>query len=93
MCPEPAKLQDFLDRYFEFFNNELISKELFNSIKCPVLVIGGELDANAPLDTIINAYKMIPNAQLAIIANAPHQAFITNFDAVWANIRPFLDNK
>lgn len=93
LCPEPAKLQDFLDRYFEFFNNELISKELFNSIKCPVLVIGGELDANAPLDSIINAYKMIPNAQLAIIANAPHQAFITNFDAVWANIRPFLDNK
>lgn len=90
LCPEPEKLQAFLNKYYEFFSNELISKELFNSIKCPVLVVAGELDKNAPLDTVINAYKMIPNAQLAIIANAPHQVFITNFDAVWANIEPFL---
>ena len=90
LCPEPEKLQDFLNRYFTFFNNELISKELFFSIKCPTLLIAGELDANAPLDTVINAYKMIPHAQLAIIANAPHQAFITNFDAVWTNIVPFI---
>ncbi len=93
LCPEPEKLQDFLNRYYTFFNNELISKELFNSIKCPVLLIAGENDINAPLDTVINAYKMIPNASLAIISNAPHQAFITNFDAVWANIEPFLQEK
>lgn len=62
LCPEPDRLNNFLKRYFSFFNNELISKDLFNSIKCPVLVISGELDQNAPLDTIINAYKMIPNA-------------------------------
>ncbi len=91
LCPEPEKLQDFLDRYFEFFNNERISKELFGSLQCPVLFIAGELDQNAPLDTVINAYKMTPCAQLAIIANAPHQAFITNFDAVWDNIAPFLE--
>lgn len=62
LCPEPEKLPDFLNRYFTFFNNERISKELFNSIRCPVLVIAGELDPNAPLDTVINAYKMIPNS-------------------------------
>lgn len=90
LCPEPDKLQDYLDRYFAFFNQETISKALFSSIRCPVLVIAGEKDANAPLDTVISAYKMIPNAQLAIIADAPHQAFITNFDAVWANVKPFM---
>ncbi|MBR7070310.1 MAG: alpha/beta hydrolase [Oxalobacter sp.] len=90
LCPEPDKLQDYLDRYFTFFNQETISKALFSSIRCPVLVIAGEKDANAPLDTVISAYKMIPNAQLAIIADAPHQAFITNFDAVWANVKPFM---
>ena len=90
LCPEPDKLQDYLDRYFAFFNQETISKVLFSSIKCPVLLIAGEKDANAPLDTVISAYKMMPNAQLAIIANAPHQAFITNFEAVWANVKPFL---
>ena len=82
-----------MNRYYDFFNSELISKELFSSIKCPVLLVAGELDPNAPLDTVISAYKMIPNAQLAIIANAPHQAFITNFDAVWANVKPFLNAK
>ncbi len=90
LCPEPDKLQDYLDRYFAFFNQETISKVLFNSIKCPVLLIAGEKDANAPLDTVISAYKMMPNVQLAIIANAPHQAFITHFEAVWANVKPFL---
>ncbi|MBS7327320.1 MAG: alpha/beta hydrolase [Oxalobacter sp.] len=90
LCPEPDKLQDYLDRYFAFFNQEAISKALFNSIKCPVLLIAGEKDANAPLDTVISAYKMMPNAQLAIIADAPHQAFIMNFEAVWANVKPFL---
>ena len=90
LCPEPEHLQGFLNRYFTFFNNERIGIELFSSIKCPVLYIAGELDANAPLDTVINAYKMTPNAQLAIIANAPHQVFIVNYDAVWANVKPFL---
>ena len=93
LSPEPEKLPDFLNRYYAFFNSVKVGKELFSSIKCPVLLIAGELDANAPLDTVISAYKMLPNAQLAIIANAPHQAFIANYDAVWANIKPFLNSK
>lgn len=93
LCPEPEKLQDFLDRYYTFFNQELISKELFGSIQCPVLVLAGELDRNAPLDTVINAYKMIPRAQLAIIANGEHPVFIKNFDAVWISVKQFLDEK
>lgn len=93
LCPEPEKLSDFLNRYYAFFNSVKVGKKLFSSIKCPVLLIAGELDANAPLDTVISAYKMLPNAQLAIIANAPHQAFIVNYDAVWANIKPFLEEK
>ena len=93
LSPEPEKLPDFLNRYYAFFNSVKVGKDLFNSIKCPVLLIAGELDANAPLDTVISAYKMLPNAQLAIIAKAPHQAFIVNYDAVWANIKPFLNSK
>ncbi|KAK8892790.1 hypothetical protein M9Y10_030033 [Tritrichomonas musculus] len=91
LCPEPEKLQSFLDDNLTFFNNETISKQIFNSIQCPTLLMCGELDGNAPLDTVLNAYKMIPKAQLAVIANAPHTVFLTNFDAVWANIKPFLN--
>jgi len=91
IMPEPDRWQEYLDNMNTFYNKDMIAdKKLFMSIKCPVLVIAGELDPNAPLDTIITAYKMIPNAQLAIIPNAPHQVFVKNFDAVWASIVPFL---
>ena len=61
-----------------------------SAIKCPVLVMAGELDANAPLKTVIAAYEMIPHAQLSIIPAAPHPVFLVNFPAVWASIVPFL---
>lgn len=91
LCPEPDKLQNYLDDFSNFLSNELISKNIFSKIQCPTLVMAGEVDTHAPLDTVINAYKMIPNAQLAIIANGPHTVFHTNFEAVWSNIRPFLN--
>ncbi|MDO5309710.1 MAG: alpha/beta hydrolase [Planctomycetia bacterium] len=93
LCPEPEKLPNFLSDYYAFFNAERISKEIFGKIQASVLFIVGELDLNAPLDTVVNAYKMTPHAQLAVIPNAPHQAFIVNFDAVWACVEPFLLHK
>lgn len=90
LMPEPERLQAYWNDFYNFYNRLVVSKELFNSIKCPVLVMAGELDPNAPLATVIAAYQMIPNSQLAIIANAPHPAFIANFLAVWANVVPFL---
>jgi len=64
--------------------------DLFGTIHCPVLVMAGERDLNAPLATIIAAYQMIPNSQLSIIPNAPHPVFLMNFPAVWESIMPFL---
>lgn len=68
----------------------IASKELFGSIKCPVLVMSGERDLNAPLATVIAAYQMIPNSQLSIIPKAGHVVFMTNFAAVWESLVPFL---
>lgn len=52
--------------------------------------MAGEKDENAPLNTVLDAYRMIPDAELGIIPNAPHPAFLVNFCAVWACIMPFL---
>lgn len=93
LCPEPDKLQSYLDEYYAFFNRQLISKELFTKVVCPVLLMCGENDPNAPLDTVITAYKMLPDASLAVIPQAGHAAFIDNFEAVMACIRPFLAQK
>ena len=66
------------------------SKKLFSSIRCPVLIMSGERDQNAPLATVIAAHQMIPNSQLSVIPNAGHVVFFQNFPAVWASIKPFL---
>ncbi|MEQ8686983.1 MAG: alpha/beta hydrolase [Imperialibacter sp.] len=90
LMPEPERLEEFWSAMETFYNTMTASKELFGSIKCPVLVMSGELDRNAPLSTVINAYNMIPKSQLAIIPNTGHVVFMQNFEAVWACIVPFL---
>ncbi|MBD5316516.1 MAG: alpha/beta hydrolase [Bacteroides sp.] len=90
ICPQPDKKQAYWDNFYDFYNTVTVSKEILNSIKCPVLVMAGELDPNAPLATVIAAYYMLPHSQLAIIPNAGHGAFIDNFQAVWDCVVPFL---
>lgn len=91
VMPEPQRLQEYWRDFYEMYNTTIMSKELFMSIKCPVLVMAGELDPNAPLATVIAAYQQIPQSQLAIIAGAPHPVLIANFNACWTNIRPFME--
>jgi pimeloyl-ACP methyl ester carboxylesterase len=88
--PQPERFEEFLNNMANFYNTMTASKELFASIKCPVLVMAGERDLNAPLPTVINAYNMIPKSQLSIIPNAGHVVFMENFAAVWASMVPFL---
>ncbi len=88
--PQPERIEDFWKDMANFYNTMVASKELFSTIKCPVLVMAGELDRNAPLPTVINAYNMIPHSQLSIIPNAGHTVFLENFAAVWTSMVPFL---
>ena len=91
LMPQPERLQEYWAKNLApFYNHMVASKELFAKITCPVLVMSGERDMNAPLATVIAAYQMIPNSQLSIIPNAPHPVFLVNFPAVWASIVPFL---
>lgn len=92
LMPEPQRLQVFWKNMESFYNTMTASKALFGSIRCPVLLLSGELDRNAPLPTVVNAYHMIPNCQLSIIPNAGHVVFLENFAAVWASVAPFLKN-
>ncbi|WP_313188850.1 alpha/beta hydrolase [Pantoea sp.] len=91
--PQPDNMKEWFKQANKEYDQTTFGKALFEAIHAPVLVMAGENDTNAPLDTVIAAYKMLPNAQLAIIPNAPHPAFTVNFDAVWASIRPFLWSK
>lgn len=89
--PEPDRIQEWYQQATHYFNQLEIKEDYLKNIKAPTLILAGEKDQNAPLDTIISAYKAIPNAQLAIVANAPHPVFQINFPAVWSNIKNFLE--
>jgi pimeloyl-ACP methyl ester carboxylesterase len=92
MMPEPERLMEFGNQIAEFYNSISISEEVFKKITCPVLVLAGENDQNAKLNTVIRAYQMLPNAQLGIIPNAGHGVFLENFEAVWFSMVPLLKN-
>lgn len=90
LMPEPQRYDEWLTTLNKYYNAVSIGKETLSRIQCPVLVMAGELDQNAPLKTVIAAYEMIPHAQLSIIPNAPHPVFLVNFPAVWTSMLPFL---
>jgi len=90
LSPQPEKFDEWLVSINQYYNTVNVSKEVFGKVRCPVLLIAGELDQNAALKTVIAAYYMLPKVQLAIIPNAPHPAFQINFPAVWADMVPFL---
>lgn len=89
--PEPQRFEEWFNTIGKYYNSVDLGQELFKNIGSPVLVMAGEKDQNAPLKTVIDAYFMLPHAQLSIIPNAPHPAFLVNFPAVWTSIIPFLN--
>ncbi|MCU7549085.1 alpha/beta hydrolase [Chitinophagaceae bacterium LB-8] len=90
LMPDPGKLQEWFTKLADFYSHLTVGKALFATIKCPVLLMAGELDQNASLPTVVNAYHMILNSQLSIIPNATHGVFLENFPAVWTSMVPFL---
>ena len=91
--PNPQQTAAWFDNAQKNYDNTQVGKETFGKIQSPVLFVVGEDDANAPLDTVITAYRMTPHADLAVIPNAPHPVFVVNFPAVWVVVEPFLNNK
>lgn len=90
LMPEPGRLQEMFDKVSDASSKMLVSKDFFATIKCPVLVMAGNHDQFLSTQRVVNASKMIPNAELAIIPNTTHAAFLENFPAVWATTSLFL---
>lgn len=90
LMPEPHRLQELFDKVSDVTAKMLVSKDFFATIKCPVLVMAGNHDQFVSTKRVVNASKMIPNAELAIIPNATHAVFLEDFPAVWAVTSSFL---
>ena len=90
LMPEPGRLQEMFDKVSDASAKMLVSKDFFATIKCPVLVMSGNHDQFLSTERVVNASKMIPNAELAIIPNATHTVFLENFPVVWAVTSSYL---
>lgn len=90
LLPEPERFCEWINGLNDYYNSISIGKETLSKIQCPVLVMAGEQDKNAPIKTVIAAYEMLPKGQLSVIPASPHPVFLINFPAVWTSITPFL---
>jgi pimeloyl-ACP methyl ester carboxylesterase len=67
-----------------------LGKDFFSRIQCPILMMTGDEDDHAPIQTVVDAYYMAPKAQLSIIPKAWHTCFLDNFPATWWSLKQFV---
>ncbi len=90
LMPEPDRLQEFLNSYMAFWHKARIGKELLSAVTCPVLLMSGDRDTHAPAETVLEASRLMPRAQLCIVPHAGHTAFLDQYPVVMAAIEQFL---
>ena len=90
LMPEPERLQEFWTAYMAFWSRMRVGREVFEAIRCPVLLLTGDEDDHAPVLSVLAAHQMIPNSRLCVAPKAWHTAFLDNFPVTWAAIEQFL---
>lgn len=93
LMPEPGRWAECLSRLNKMYNEDAVSKETFEKIKCPVLIMSGDRDSYNSLEKVVSCAKAIPGSQLSIIPGCHHVVFFCNFPAVWESVKPFLSIK
>lgn len=90
LMPEPQRWQETLSKLNSMYNNDYMSKETFEKIRCRILLMNGDRDGYSSTDEFIQCAKYISNAQVALIPGCHHVIFFCNFPAVWESVKPFL---
>jgi len=90
LMPEPQRWNESLAMLTVMYNTDYMSKESFEKIQCPVLLMNGDRDGYSSLDEFIQCAKYIRDARVALIPGCHHVIFFCNFPAVWASLQPFL---
>src|SRR4030095_10033180 len=67
LMAEPDRWGECLAKLNDMYNNDYMSKETFEKIKCPVLLTNGDQDGYSTIDEFIQCSKYIPNTQVAVI--------------------------
>ncbi|AYL94872.1 alpha/beta fold hydrolase [Mucilaginibacter celer] len=76
LMPEPERWPEFVELLkHAWINQTTIIPVQLKSIKCPVLVVAGDRDQYNPVESFVAIYKLLPNAQLAIVPQSDHIIF------------------
>lgn len=93
LMPEPKRLPELFERVEDEFNNKLVAdQKLFNTIKCPVLVMVGDRDNFVSVEHAAAAAKFIAKGQLSVIPGAGHGAFLQKWAVAWPAVQYFLQH-
>jgi len=92
LMPEPGRWNEALSKLNKLYNEDYMSNETFEKIKCPVLIMSGDRDSYHSVEEVLRCAKAIKNSRLSIIPGCSHVVFFCNFPAVWEAINPFLNN-
>jgi pimeloyl-ACP methyl ester carboxylesterase len=90
LMPEPQRLEEMFTLLANMYNHLTLDAAFFQTIQCPVLVMGGDKDQSNPPQRIVSTAQMIHHSMIGIIPNCTHTVFLENFSAVWACVLPFL---
>jgi pimeloyl-ACP methyl ester carboxylesterase len=91
LLPNEASWNRFIDELARMWKQpEYISKDRIKTIKCPVLIAGGDRDEYSRAEHLVEIYRLLPNGQLAIVPNSEHTAFESRPDLMLRLVRNFL---
>ncbi len=90
LMPEPERWKECLSKLNQLYNEDHMSAETFEKIKCPTLVMNGDKDDYTSIESFIKCAKAIHDARISIIPGCHHVVFYCNFSAVWEEIYPFI---
>ena len=62
----------------------------YRAIPQPILLMLGDRDKMVTLDETVNVYKLLPQAQMAVLPNTPHPIEMVNTDRLAFEIKSFL---
>lgn len=88
--PEPERWGESLDMLNDLYNSSSVSKETFEKIRCPVLVMSGDGDEYSDPTENVAAHGYLPDSRLSIIPGCGHVILYCDFPAAWASMKVFL---
>ncbi|WP_273868206.1 alpha/beta fold hydrolase [Serratia odorifera] len=87
---QQVDLQGYARAYQAFAAGDRVYASRWSSLRCPVLVITGEFDANSSPEMARQMALAAPNGRAVIIDNAKHMVSLTDAQRVNAEILGFL---